>query len=106
MATRNALYSTHSWQTIINLLRHLPVDDTAQLHEYLDELESRIDAQNRSIAAMDKLLKEKTGKVVHVSRCQQDTELLWQLDSPKSATHVAFNSIIIEGWAISQNSSP
>jgi Glycosyltransferase WbsX len=106
VATRNALYGTHSWKTIINLLRHLPIEDTAQLHEYLDELEFRIDAQNRSITAMDKLLKEKTGKVIHVSRCQQDTELLWQLDSPKPETYVAFNSIAIEGWVISKNSLP
>jgi tetratricopeptide (TPR) repeat protein len=106
VATRNALYGTHSWKTIINLLRHLPIEDTRQRQEYLDELDSRIDAQNRSLAAMDKLLKEKTAKVLHIYRCQQDTELLWQLDSPRPETHVAFNSICIEGWVISKKSPP
>ncbi|MEG4227950.1 glycoside hydrolase family 99-like domain-containing protein [Microcoleus sp. N9_B2] len=102
LATRRALEGTHSWKTIIDILRYVPIKSVNHLHSQLDELDSRIDGMNRSIEAMNKLL-QKTAIIIDVSRCQC-SELLWQLDFPRPDTRVSVNSIDIKGWVISQNS--
>lgn len=102
LATRRALDGTHSWKTIIDVLRYVPIKSVNHLHSKLDELDSRIDGMNRSIEVMNKLL-EKTAKIIDISRCQ-DSELLWQLDCPQADIRVSVNSIELKGWVISQKS--
>jgi hypothetical protein len=105
LATRRALDGTHSWKTIIDVLRYVPITSVNHLNSQLDDLENRIDGINRSIEEMNKLL-EKTAKIIDISRCQNSESLLWQLDCPQADIRVSANSIEIKGWAISQKSLP
>lgn len=103
LATRRALDGTHSWKTIIDLLRYIPIKSISHLHAQLDGLDRRIAAMNQSLEAMEKLI-DKTVKVVSISPYQESPELLWQLDCPRVEIQVSVNSIILQGWAVGQNS--
>ncbi|MCC3604621.1 MAG: glycoside hydrolase family 99-like domain-containing protein [Microcoleus sp. PH2017_29_MFU_D_A] len=105
LATRRALNGTHSWKTIIDVLRYVPIKSVDHLHSQLNDLENRINGINRSIEEMNKLL-EKTAKIIDISRSQNSELLLWQLDCPQADTRVSVNSIEIKGWAVSQKSLP
>jgi len=102
LATRKAFDGTHSWRTIIDVLRYVPIKSINQLHSQLDELDSRINGMNISFEAMDKLL-QKTAQIIDVSRCP-NSNLLWHLDHPQADIRVSVQSINLKGWVISQTS--
>ena len=102
LATRRAWEGTHSWKTVIDILRYVPLKSSNHLHSQLDELEKRIDGMNRSIETIEILLR-KTAKVIEIHR-SHNSDILWQLDCPQPELRVCVNSIDFKGWVIGQKS--
>ncbi len=103
-ATRRALCGTHNWQTIIDLIRHLPISSADQIEQMLDELIRRIKAKDRTIEAMDAMIKQKIAKVTGMSRYHNETASLWQLDEPRVGSIVNVSHVLIAGWVLIEKS--
>jgi hypothetical protein len=70
------------------------------MEKLLDNLIKRIEAMDRSIEAMDTMIKQNIAKVTDVYRYHNETESLWQLDSPHSGAIINIGHISISGWVL------
>jgi tetratricopeptide (TPR) repeat protein len=101
LATRNALFSTHSWKTVINLLRHLPIETADHLNQILNQLEERLTGIDRSLKVMTSLTQQ-IAEVVAVFPPQSSSGLSSHIESPVSRDQLHVSSISIKGWVFSE----
>lgn len=106
-ATRRALHATHSWRTVLDLLRYLPIEDTQQLNRLLAQLEQHIraieQASRCTIQTIDAVLKYKQAQVVN-SLTNRTSNIRCSLDSPKIDALINTKALRIDGWVISTDS--
>ncbi len=105
VATHQALRGTHTWGTVINLLKHFPFNQHAHLYELLEQLEMRIKIIDRSFTLMQKLLSQKVGTVVGISNANSPTDIFWNLDSLYNHQKINLGSIELQGWVFSFSST-
>jgi hypothetical protein len=103
ISTRQALYGTHTWRTIINLLRYLPFDNYTHFYKVLAQLEKRIETMNKSLAVIQNLLSQKVAAVIELSKAET-SDVIWNLDSLQKGQHVNLNSIELRGWVVGVDS--
>lgn len=99
LVTRKALNGTHGWRTSLNLLRYFPNKTADYLNQLLDELEETTTAQERSMQALQGII-QRLVVIYEVKHHPQDTELWWNLESPKPEMQFDINSIVIAGWIL------
>ncbi|MCU0541858.1 MAG: glycoside hydrolase family 99-like domain-containing protein [Oscillatoriaceae cyanobacterium Prado104] len=99
LVTSKALNGTHGWRTSLNLVRYFPNKTVEYLNQLLDELEERTTAQERSIQVLNTII-QRLVTISNIYHYQQDSELWWNLESPKPEMQFDINCIVIAGWIL------
>jgi uncharacterized coiled-coil protein SlyX len=99
LVTSKALNGTHGWRTSLNLLRYFPNKTVEYLNQLLDELEERTTAQERSLQVLNTII-QRLVTISDIYHYQQDSELWWNLESPRPEMHFDIHSLVIAGWIL------
>lgn len=111
-ATHNALSGNHSTESALGTLRFIPVDSEAQLNRLVDDLQTRIEAQERAINAMTALMTRIKQRVLTVSGVTMHPQekggpVFFNIECPYIGEQVSAEKVLmITGWILGSPSRP
>jgi tetratricopeptide (TPR) repeat protein len=107
LATAKALQKTYDWQTVVALLRYLPIESANQLGQLIDELEIKIKATKNSLDAILQLSQKLKRKYWVLSERQDyySNSYCYYIDSLQINQIFRESDIVtISGWFLHQTS--
>ncbi|MGC1305929.1 MAG: glycoside hydrolase family 99-like domain-containing protein [Phormidesmis sp.] len=105
-ATSKALSGNNSLNSLVNLLRHLPIESAEHLNELLDETQRKIASFNRAMDSTVQLSERLTHKCVTIQKIvnSANDSVLSYIEAPTAQqTYAVGSQMIVSGWVLGEN---